>query len=146
MTQVWNISHWPFYAWAFIAMMIGQVFKSAVWTKTKAHTKGRWQWLFWWGYKTLPLHPIAAGCLLGLVWQNPEQSDPAWPLAASVTYFAAAGALSVTLYQILKGLAKRHGLEFDPVRESGPPPELAPLAAAEIERSELDGDGTPTVF
>lgn len=113
-THVWSLLHWPFMAWAFFAMAIGQVMKSAVWTKARAHRKGRMQWFWWWGFKTLPIHPAIAGFFLGLIWTNPENADPVWPWIASAMYFGAAGALSVWLYQILKGLLKSRGIIIDP--------------------------------
>ena len=122
--HVWSLAHWPFMAWAIIAAVIGQVMKSAVWTKKRAHTKGKAQWVWWWGYKTLPLHPIFAGFILGIAWQNPEAADPAWAWVASSVYFATAGALSVSLYQVVKGLAKKRGVSLGPLPgESKPPPE-----------------------
>lgn len=117
--HVYSLAHWPFMAWTIIAAAIGQVMKTAVWTKKRAHTKGKAQWLFWWAYKTLPLHPILGGAILGLIWQNPEHADPAWSWIASVVYFATAGALSVSLYQVVKGIAKKKGFDFS---EKKPPP------------------------
>ena len=116
------LPHWQFVAWAIVSMLIGQVMKSAVWTKKRAHTKARFQWVFWWAYKTFPLHPVAAGAILGMIIRNPEGADPAWAWPMAALYFGAAGALSVWLYQVLKGLAKRFGITMAPLPgESGPP-------------------------
>lgn len=122
--HVWSLAHWPFMAWALVAMMIGQVMKSTVWTRQRAHTKGKLQWLFWWAYKTLPLHPMVGGCLLGLAWQDPEGRG--WPWSASMIYFAAAGAMSVWLYQILKGLAKKKGIDLGDLPGTSTPPPPKP--------------------
>ena len=121
--HVWSLVHWPFMAWAIIAAVIGQVMKTAVWTKSRAHTKGKAQWLWWWGYKSLPLHPMASGFLLGVVWQNPEGAEVAWSWIGSAIYFATAGALSVFLYQVVKGLAKKKGVALTLPGESKTPPE-----------------------
>ncbi len=119
--HVYSLAHWPFMAWAIIAAVIGQVMKASVWTRKRAYTKAKAQWVWWWGWKTLPLHPIASGFLLGLVWQNPETADPAWSWIASSFYFATAGALSVSLYQVVKGLAKKRGVSLTLPGESKAP-------------------------
>ena len=113
--HVWSGIHWPFVAWAIIASVIGQVMKTSVWTRKRAHTKGRFQWFWWWGCKTLPLHPIASGVLLGLVWANPEVGDPAWVWPTASVYFATAGALSISLYEVVKGLARKRGVHLGPL-------------------------------
>lgn len=104
--QTYILPHWPFFCWLFLAMLIGQVMKKTLWTKSNAvHKKPHWFW--WWNYKAMVLHPVAAGILLGLLWQNPERADPVWPLAASCGYFAMAGGLSTWAYEALKMLAKK---------------------------------------
>lgn len=103
------LPHWPFLTALVIFMIIGQVVKSAVFTKD-AHKTRSPKWLFWWGRKTLPLHPIAGGLVVGLVWRNPEPGIAS--LAASMGYFAMAGALSVWAYEFLKGLAKKEGIDI----------------------------------
>lgn len=110
--------HWPALSWALIAMMIGQVMAHRVFTADHAARKRKHQWFWWWGRKTLPLHPVASGLLLGLVWVNPEGADPAWSTVASSMYFGASGTLSIWLYQLIKGLAKRQGIELELPGES----------------------------
>ncbi len=144
-SHVYSLAHWPFMAWAIIAAAIGQVMKTSVWTKARAYRryvdqapgagpyrkgapreKVKAQWLWWWGWKTLPLHPIASGFLIGLAWSNPETADPAWAIPAASFYFAVAGAVSVSLYQVVKGLAKKKGVTLGPLpgeSTSPPPPE-----------------------
>lgn len=110
-------AHWPFVATALIFATVGQVLKAAVWTQRNFL---RWRvdepnavlWrVFWWGRKTLPLHPVGAGALLGLV--------PAMPTSAgvdstsgSVLYFAFAGVASTWVFATLKAAAKRKGLDL----------------------------------
>jgi hypothetical protein len=113
--HVYSIVHWPFFAFAFVAMLFNQVMKSAIFTKARAITKGKGQWFFWWARKTLPLHPVLVGALVGFIWRNPEQADPTWPWIAPVFYFALAGTLSVWIYQIIKGIAKKKGIELEPL-------------------------------
>lgn len=115
------LAHWPFASATLIFMVIGQVMTKNVFTKS-AHWTRRPVWFWWWGRKTLPLHPIAAGALLGLLWRNPEVGVDT--LAASMGYFAMAGAASVCTYEILKGLAKERGydLNLPGVDSSNPPP------------------------
>lgn len=121
--HVYSLAHWPFLAWAFMAMLIGQVSKTAIWTRARAYEKSKMQWLFWWAYKTLPLHPVVVGALLGLAWRDPEGRG--WPWPAAVCYFGAAGAASVWLYQILKGLLKKRGVVLGPLpgESEKPPPD-----------------------
>jgi hypothetical protein len=104
--------HWPFFSYAFIAMLIGQVVKSSIFTKKKAIFRHKYQGVYWWAYKTLPLHPVIIGAIIGLGWVNPVGSSPPWSIMASVFYFAMAGTLSVWLYQIIKGVAKKKGLDL----------------------------------
>lgn len=106
------IAHWPFAAFAFVMMIVTQVMKSSVFTKARAHKKGKLQWFFWWSYKFLPLQPVGAGFILGAIWRNPEGADPVWPVVASMFYFAVAGGLSVWLYEFIKGLAKKKGYDI----------------------------------
>ncbi|RLB42423.1 MAG: hypothetical protein DRH30_04835 [Deltaproteobacteria bacterium] len=98
--------HGPFFAWLFLAMLFGQVMKKTLWTKhNAAHKKPHWIW--WWAYKSMALHPVLVGVIIGLLWQNPEGADPAWSLAASCGYFAVAGGLSTWAYEVLKSIAKK---------------------------------------
>ena len=121
------IPHWPFVAWLVISMLIGQVMKTAVFTKDGFKTR-KPKWLFWWGRKTLVLQPIISGLLIGLVWRNPEPAVNTLP--GSIGYFALAGALSVWAYELLKGLAKKEGidLKLPGVDDSTIPPSAPPSA------------------
>lgn len=123
--------HWPFIMAAVVFMVIGQVMKGSVFTRGRAYAryldelpnrmsylpgrtrvKHKARWLWWWAYKTLPLHPVITGALLGLVIQEPE---PGIVGTASSLYFAGAGALSVFLYQVIKGFAKRQRIDLPPL-------------------------------
>jgi hypothetical protein len=81
-----------------------------VFTKT-AHLNRKPVWLWWWGRKTLALHPIAAGVVLGFIWREPEPGIT--NLAACMGYFAMAGAMSTSAYEVLKGLAKKQGYDLN---------------------------------
>lgn len=111
------LPHWPFIMWALVSMMIGQTMNKSVFTMANARAKSP-QWLWWWGRKTLPLHPIAAGFMLGLVWKEPEAGVVG---IGSCMYFAGAGACSIVLYEILKNLAKKRGIELELPGQSEPP-------------------------
>ena len=93
------LPHWPFFAWLVCAMMIGQVMKSAVWTKERAYAKGKMQSVYWWGYKTLAIHPVMSGAVLGCIWREPEEGMTKLP--ACIAYFALAGACSVFAFEML---------------------------------------------
>lgn len=104
------LTHWPFVS-AFVCFtLIGQVMINNVFTE-KSHYTSRPVWLFWWGHKTLALHPMFAGMLLGLVWHNPVETIHT--TAGSMGYFALAGAASIMGYEALKGLAKKKGVNID---------------------------------
>lgn len=128
------IVHWPFAAVALTLMLVGQVAKSALWTKQNAQAR-KPKWLWWWGYKTLPIHPVAVGAAIGAIWREPE---PGIAGQAAVWYFALAGGFSVWLYQIAKGIAKRRGIELELPGESKPPPTAAPPGPS------LDDETTPS--
>lgn len=123
--------HWPFVMATVSFMVIGQVVKSSIFTRPRAYAvyedqlpsnvsylpgrarvkrKGRWFW--WWAYKTLPLHPMVTGLLLGWVIPEPE---PGITGASSMLYFATAGACSVFVYQVIKGLLKKRNIELLPL-------------------------------
>lgn len=118
--------HWPFMMAAVVFMVIGQVVKGSIFTRARAYAvyedqlpsnvsylpgrqrqKRKYREVWWWAYKTLPLHPVATGALLGWVIPEPE---PGIVGASASLYFAGAGALSVFLYQVVKGLAKRQDI------------------------------------
>jgi hypothetical protein len=130
--------HWPFFAFAVVAMLFNQVIKSSVFTKKRAHEKGRVQWLFWWGWKTLPLHPVTVGFITGSIWRNPEGTE--WPLIASMFYFALAGTLSVWLYQIIKGIAKKKGYDL------GQLPGQTPVHHGADSKTPKQIESKPTVY
>ena len=119
------LPHWPFVAAMVIFMIIGEVTTKNIFTRN-AHKTNKPVWFFWWGRKTLALHPIVAGMVLGSVWRNPEAGVDT--LVESMAYFAMAGGFSVWAYEFLKGMAKKEGIDIDlpGVDESIPP---APPAA-----------------
>jgi hypothetical protein len=126
MQETWDffvaniLPHWPFGMITIIFMVVGQFMSTRVFTKARAYKKrpGPWykfwdaQWFWWWGRESLPVHPILAGGLVGLLWQNPEQMDPAWPLIASVAYFAGAGVISLFAWVLLRSEAKKRGIDL----------------------------------
>jgi len=115
--------HWEFFAVMFTFMIVAQVTKTSVFTKKRAedtHNKliGHF---WWWGRKTLPIHPVVSGGIVGLFWTNPN--DAVTSTIASIFYFAFAGAMSVWGYQILKGIMKKKNIELTlPGNESVTPP------------------------
>jgi hypothetical protein len=114
------LPHWPFVSGMMIFMIIGRVMSKNIFFKD-AHKTNKPVWLFWWGRKTLALHPIVAGLMLGMIWRDPEAGVKG--LAASMGYFAMAGAFSVWAYETLKGIAKKEGIDLDlpGVDDSVPP-------------------------
>jgi hypothetical protein len=102
--------HWPFIVFALVASMVAQVFKSAVWTAKRADSKGVKGWFFWWGRKTLPLHPVFAGALFGLIPGLPVSPGVPETMAAHAMYYGAAGLASTWAFDVLKGIAKKRGI------------------------------------
>jgi len=124
--HVYSMRHWPFMMVSVVFMMVGQVMKTNVFTKDQAAKKRKSQWFWWWMYKTLPLHPIAAGLITGVLWKNPETDVSG---IGAAFYFMGAGAGSSVLFSILKGLAKKKGVELDIPGDSLPPAAAATPAA-----------------
>lgn len=104
------LPHWPFFTAMVIFTITGQVAKEAVFPKRGWLTR-KPVWLFYWGRKTLPLHPILLGAGLGLVWRNPDPLTTNLP--ASMAYFAFAGALSVWCFEVVKALLKKEGIDLE---------------------------------
>ena len=112
------LPHWPFIAWFVIAMLVGQVMVKSIFTKKHAETL-KPKWLWHWARKTLPLHPVFTGVVIGLLWRNPEAGvSGALPAA---TYFAVSGALSVWLYETIKRRAEKHGVDLTLPGQTKPP-------------------------
>jgi hypothetical protein len=112
--QIWEFlaPHWPGLAWFVVAAIGTQVSKNALFTKVRAHKKAKSQWVWWWGYKTLALHAVLVGGVVGLFWQNPEGASPPWPGIAAVMYFACFGGASVWAYESVKGILKKKGIDI----------------------------------
>ena len=121
-------AHWPFVAATLILAFIGQVLKGTVWTrehflKWRLLTPNRVLWrFFWWGRKTLPIHPVVAGGLLGLVPGIPA-SPQVEGTTALVLYFAFAGVISTWAFAIVKAWAKKQGIDLNLSGQSDPPSE-----------------------
>lgn len=115
------LPHWPFVAAVAIFMLVGSVSNKRVFTDKQAKVKRSTQWIWWWGRKTLPLHPVASGILLGFFWKLPEPGVDT--IVERLAYFGLAGACSVFTYELLKGLAKKKGIDLDlPGGTPVPPP------------------------
>lgn len=99
---------WPLLAVTLILSIVGKVLAKSVFTKEAC--RGKPGSFLCWGYRTLSLQPIVVGALLGLVWRNPVPSVDT--LAESIGCFALCGAVSVWAYQVLKGLAKKQGIDI----------------------------------
>lgn len=127
--------HWPLMVITLVLAFIGQIAKGAVFTKERiehywimAHTGDKpksalvLNKFYWWGRKTLPMHPVLAGAALAFV-----PGIPVGPgiegTATRVVYFMGGGILSTWAFDLLKGFAKQHGLSLRlPGESSSPPP------------------------
>jgi hypothetical protein len=106
-------NHWPIVTFAVAAAMVTQVAKAAVWTQKRAEGGGRAAGFCWWMRKTLSLHPVVAGALFGLIPGLPASPDVPETMAAHALYYGGAGVLSTWVFAIVKGLAKRRGIEIE---------------------------------
>jgi len=113
------LAHWPFVAATAILMLVGTVANKRIFTDAQARVKRKTQPFWWWARSTLPLHPVASGLLLGYFWKLPEAGVDT--LVERAAYFGLAGACSVFAYELLKGLAKKRGIDLDLPGESKPP-------------------------
>jgi hypothetical protein len=113
------IKHWAFVASAAVFMLVGFVANKRIFTEAQAKVKRKSQWIWWWGRKTLPLHPVLAGIVLGFLWKLPEPGVDT--LVERCGYFAFAGVASVFLYEVIKHIAKKRGVELELPGESKPP-------------------------
>lgn len=99
-------ANWSFIAVAFILGLVGEVIKSAV----IGNDKEKAQQVAWkaWFIRTLPLHPVVAGALLGLFLSAliPD-AIATGGVISSVLYFAAAGGLSTWFYMTLRSIAPK---------------------------------------
>ena len=114
------LPHWPFVAATLVFMLVGTVANKRIFTEAEAAKKRKLQWFFWWARKTLPLHPVVTGVLLGIVWKLPEAGVDT--LVERAAYFGLAGACSVFAYELLKGLAKKRGIDLALPGDSPVPP------------------------
>lgn len=106
------IPHWPFIVMCLAAALVVQVFKGAVWTAKRAEGKGAKAGFFWWMRKTLPLHPVVACALIGLIPGLPLSQGMEYTVATAVLYYGAAGLMSTWAFNVVKGLAKKKGLDL----------------------------------
>jgi hypothetical protein len=102
----------PFLDWLILATVIGQFSKTQVFTKARACRVGKGHWFWKWGRKTLAFHPVAAGAVIGIVWQAAGWPIDGWEGHASL-YFGAAGVFSTWGFAIMKGLLKPMGVVID---------------------------------
>lgn len=122
------LPHAPFVGVMLILLIIGHRMSARVFTKPRAYryygatARGKLKWrFFYWGRETLPMQPILLGVLIGLAWKDPENLG--WNRAASIAYFASAGAMSMMVWAIMKAWTKKKGLILQLPGESEPPAE-----------------------
>lgn len=111
--ETYVLPHWAFFGAAIIFAVFGQITKKFIFTHERAAKSKAMRW----GRRTLALHPVASGALLGLV---PGISGD-MTTAESCLYFATAGVLSTWIYSALKGFAKSRGVEVTLPGASEPP-------------------------
>ena len=108
----------PIVGWIILSNLVGQFMKTLVFTRQRAAAAGKLRWLWRWGRRTLPLHPAAAGCLLGLLWPGTIEGDYSGGTLTGVLYFTVGGALSVWAFEVVKGVVKKYqGIDLSPAVE-----------------------------
>jgi hypothetical protein len=116
-----SLEHWPFLTVMLVLAVMGQFTSKHVFTRERAYRQGRGQWFWWWARESLMVHPLATGALLGFfLWVDPEGHS--WNRTASSAYFAGAGACSLFLFALLRGMLKKRGIKLTLPGESKPPP------------------------
>lgn len=106
------LPHWSLFAFALLCMVIIQVFKMAVWTERRATGPGKSAAFFWWGRKTLSLQALVFGALAGVVPGMPIGGGFTDTVPSRALYYAVGAILSTFLFDVLKGLAKRRGIDL----------------------------------
>lgn len=126
-TSLFTLDRWPFWSAVLVFTILGQFFGTKLFTRERAYQKreSKWQEHFWyWSRETLLVQPILGGLFLGSIWRDPEGAK--WPLIGSQMYFAAAGAVALFAWTILKAVAKQKNIELTlPGASSAPPPPAA---------------------
>jgi hypothetical protein len=107
-----DFTHWPFVVAALIFAAFGQTAKRTVFTWEQIGDGRGWRSWLWWGRKTMPLHPVLCGVLLGLVPGIPTSPSVPTSTAASCLYYAGAGVVSTWIFDLLRGLLKSRGVEL----------------------------------
>lgn len=133
--------HWPGLAWFVCAMMFGQVMAHRVFTREQAAKVRKSQWFWWWARKTLALHGVIAGNILGMIWRDPLGTP--WPVVASMAYFGLWGGLSVTGYEVIKGLLKKRGIDINLPGGDTPsyiPPRMPPSIPPDLSDEDVKED------
>ena len=112
--------HWSFITVSLLLALIGQLTKGLIFTKDRiakyyvaSFSEHRVHWLInkslWWGRKTLPIHPAAAGFCLGFIPGMPVPSMIGTSIAACL-YYCLAGILSAWMFDIVKSALKKQGV------------------------------------
>ena len=108
--SMFTLDRWPFWAVAIVLTVVGVFTQKKLFTRERAYAKRRFQSVWWWGRESLVLQPSMIGVGIGFLWPDPEGKK--WPQVASCMYFAVAGAVSLVLWIIIRGQAKKRGVEL----------------------------------
>lgn len=115
------LPHWGFVAYALVAAFLGELCKRRWFTREHALTSE-------WAHRlrrTLPLHPVLLGGLLGYLPGMPAGPGVVGGTARSL-YFALSGVLSTFLYDVVVQWLRDRGLPASPLESSLPAPAPIP--------------------
>lgn len=104
MIDQYVLPYWSWLASVAIFALVGQVLKRKILVPQLARRSR----LGLWAQRTLPLHPVLAGVVLGLVPEVPVADFVHGRFGASL-YFGSAGVASTFVYDVVRTWAKARG-------------------------------------
>jgi hypothetical protein len=105
------LSHWPFFAASAILWFVGQVIKGQLGSQRRLEKSALGRWV----RTSLPLHPVVAGALLGLVPGLPV-SVAETTVASRCLYFALAGVCSCYCFDVVVRFGERYRKKLELAR------------------------------
>lgn len=113
-----------FLAVSFLCYLCTGVAKGAVWTADNMQKGKKLWWFFWWGRKSVPMHPVVAGAVIGAILNAVGGvPQPSWVSGTTGTifYYGTAGMLSTWIFDVIKAFARRYGIVLkDPLLSTDP--------------------------
>lgn len=115
MTDAWawmasNVApHWPWVAGYFGFYFVGAFMKAQVWTKRRARTSKPFHFM----RRTMAMHPVLVGALVGALPSMPVSPGIEYPLGAMLYWCSAGMASSFTFHAFSDYLKKKTGVDLE---------------------------------